>query len=123
MKTKKDIRYSDISKLDELDIYYADNEKGTIIYFHGGGFTCGSKYDPHLVAIAESFANHGYTFISVNYSLYPDTKFPSYLVEAAKAVGYVCNILKIIPCGFHFSTITLEIPWFLILSTVYTWAR
>ncbi|MBO4666705.1 MAG: alpha/beta hydrolase [Bacilli bacterium] len=95
MRTKKDIRYSNISKLDELDIYYAENEKGTIIYFHGGGFTEGSKYDPHMVQVAESFANQGYTFISVNYSLYPDTKFPSYLIEAAKAVGYVCNILNI----------------------------
>lgn len=95
MKTKKDIRYSNISPLDELDIYYAENEKGVIIYFHGGGFTCGSKYDPHMVSVAESFANKGYTFINVNYSLYPDTKFPSFLVEAAKAVGYVCNNLKI----------------------------
>ena len=95
MKTKKDIRYSDISPLDELDIYYANEEKDVIIYFHGGGFTCGSKYDPHMVAVAESFANQGYTFVSVNYSLYPNTKFPSYLVEAAKAVGYVCNVLNI----------------------------
>ena len=95
MKTKKDIRYSNISLLDELDIYLADEEKDVVIYFHGGGFTCGNKYDPHLVQIAESFAKQGYTFVSVNYSLYPDTKFPSYLIEAAKAVKYICDYLKI----------------------------
>ena len=95
VKTKKDLRYSDISLLDELDIYFADEEKDVIIYFHGGGFTSGSKYDPHMVEIAESFAKKGYTFVSVNYSLYPDTKFPSYLIEAAKAVRFACDYLKI----------------------------
>ena len=95
MKTEKDLRYSSISPLDVLDIYYADNPKGVIIYFHGGGFTCGDKYDPHLVEISESFANKGFTFVNVNYSLYPNTKFPSYLVEAAKAVKFVCDHLHI----------------------------
>ena len=95
MKTKKDIRYSNISPLDVLDIYFADDEKDVVFYFHGGGFTCGSKYDPHLVKIAESFARQGYTFVSVDYSLYPNTKFPSYLIEAAKAVKYVCDFLNI----------------------------
>ena len=88
MKTEKDIRYSDISPLDKLDIYFANEEKGVIIYFHGGGFEAGDKYDPHVVEIAESFANFGYTFVNVDYSLYPNTKFPSFLLEAALAVKY-----------------------------------
>ena len=88
MKTKKDIVYSNISQLDKLDIYYAEKEKAVIIYFHGGGFECGDKYDPHLVEISESFASKEYTFVNVNYSLYPNTKFPTYLLEAAKAVRY-----------------------------------
>ena len=95
MRTEKDLKYSNISPLDELDIYFADEEKDVIIYFHGGGFTSGSKYDPHIVAIAESYARQGYTFVSVNYSLYPNTRFPSYFIEAAKAVKFVCDHLKI----------------------------
>ena len=94
MKTEKDIVYSDISPLDKLDIYFASEEKGVFIYFHGGGFTSGDKYDPHLVELAMSFANKGYTFVNVDYSLYPNTKFPSYLIEGAKAVKYVFDRFK-----------------------------
>lgn len=94
MKTKKDIVYSNISPLDKLDIYYAEKEKAVIVYFHGGGFECGDKYDPHLVEISESFASKEYTFVNVNYSLYPNTKFPSYLIEGAKAIKYVLNEFK-----------------------------
>ena len=95
MRTEKDLQYSDISPLDKLDIYYAENEKDVIIYFHGGGLVEGDKYDSHLVAISESFANKGYTLVNVDYSLYPNTKFPSYLIEAAKAVKFVCDRLNI----------------------------
>ena len=86
MKTEKDLRYSALSPLDKLDIYYGKEDGEVIIYFHGGGFTEGDKYDSHVVNIAESFANKGYTFVNVDYSLYPNTKFPSYLIEGAKAV-------------------------------------
>ena len=89
MKTEKDIVYSNISPLDKLDIYFAEEEKGVMVYFHGGGFTAGDKYDPHVVEIAMSFAKKGYTFVNVDYSLYPNTKFPSYLKEGAQALKYV----------------------------------
>ena len=95
MRTEKDLVYSGLSSLDKLDIYYGKDDREVIIYFHGGGFTEGDKYDPHLVSIAESFANKGFTFVNVNYSLYPNTKFPNYLIEAAKAVKFVCKHLNI----------------------------
>ena len=95
MRADKNLKYASISPLDVLDIYYADNPLGVIIYFHGGGFEAGDKCDEHLVAISESFANKGYTFVNVNYSLYPNTKFPSFLVEAAKAVKFVCDYLHV----------------------------
>lgn len=89
MKAEKDICYSDISPLDKLDIYFANQEKGILIYFHGGGLEEGDKCDPHIVEIAESFSHFGYTFVSVDYSLYPNTKFPSFLLESALAVKYI----------------------------------
>ena len=95
MKTEKDLIYSDLSPLDKLDIYYAQNSDKVIIYFHGGGFVEGDKYDTHVVQIAESFANKGYTFVNVDYSLYPNTKFPQYLIEAAKAVKFACDHLNV----------------------------
>ena len=94
MKTEKDIVYSLVSPLDKLDIYFAEEEKGIMVYFHGGGFTAGDKYDPHVVEIAMSFAHKGYTFVNVDYSLYPNTKFPSYLIEGAQALKYVFNRFK-----------------------------
>lgn len=95
MKTEKDLIYAKESPLDRIDIYYGKKDGEVIIYFHGGGLIEGDKCDPHLVSIAESFANKGYTFVSVDYSLYPNTKFPKYLIEGAKAVKYVCENLNI----------------------------
>ena len=95
MRNEKDLVYSNLSPLDRLDIYYAKEDGDVIIYFHGGGLHEGDKYDSHIVSFAESFANKGYTFVNVDYSLYPNTKFPNYLIEAAKAVKFACDHLKI----------------------------
>ena len=93
---KIELRYSDLSTLDLLDIYYPDNPNGeVIINFHGGGFTCGSKNDDSQCELGREFAELGYTFVSVDYSLYPNTKFPNYLVEASQAVKFVCDYFKV----------------------------
>lgn len=93
---KIELRYSDLSPLDLLDIYYPDEPNGeVIISFHGGGFTCGSKNDDSQCGLGKGFSDLGYTFVSVDYSLYPNSKFPNYLVEACKAVKFVCDYLKI----------------------------
>jgi len=87
MKTILDIEYAPNVK---LDVYLPESKNfKTIVYFHGGGITSGNKSDRQFVDFANEFVKNGYAFISCNYSLYPNTKFPNYLVEAAKAVSYV----------------------------------
>ena len=88
------IQYDKKPIINELDLYLTDNPKATVIHFHGGGFVEGDKCDPQIIEIAEEFINRGYNFAAVNYSLYPDAKFPLYLFEAAKAIKEVTNHLK-----------------------------
>jgi len=89
MKLIKDVKYfKDLA----LDFYIPNNEEfTTIIYFHGGGLTSCDKADEKYREMGEDFSNNGYAFVSVNYSLYPHTKFPQYLIECAKAVKYVID--------------------------------
>lgn len=89
------IQYGSKLIKNELDLYLADNPKDTIIHFHGGGFVSGDKSDPQIIEIAEDFVNHGCNFAAVNYSLYPDAKFPLYLFESAQAVKAICEYLNI----------------------------
>ncbi len=68
-----------------LDIYYPKNVKGyaTIVWFHGGGLTGGSKEIP------EALKEEGVCVVGVNYRLNPKVKAPKYIEDAAAAVSWV----------------------------------
>ena len=70
-----------------LDIYYPDNVKGfsTIIWFHGGGLTGGSKEFP------ASLKDKNVCIIAVNYRLNPKVNAPKYIEDAAAATAWVFN--------------------------------
>lgn len=73
-----------------FDFYGPTKEAGTfpcIIYFHGGGLREGKKGD--ISDFCHDFIKNGYGFFSVDYPLYPNTRFPLYLQEAAKAVSFI----------------------------------
>lgn len=93
----KDIPYTDENEPDtyrkercKLDIYFPEdiNEFKTLIWFHGGGLESGSK------EILEEFRNRQFAVIDVNYRLYPKTKCPGYLEDAALAVSWVFNNIE-----------------------------
>ena len=87
MKILKDINYYSNQK---LDIYYPEQKAfKTIIYFHGGGIVSGSKDDDLCVDLMKHLVNKGFMMVNVNYSLYPNTKFPQFLKECAQSVKYV----------------------------------
>ena len=67
-----------------LDIYYPKNVKNfaTIVWFHGGGITGGSKEIP------EALMNKGVAVIGVGYRLSPKAKAPAYIEDAAAAVAW-----------------------------------
>ncbi|WP_417351502.1 alpha/beta hydrolase [Flavobacterium alkalisoli] len=70
-----------------LDIYYPKNTKNfaTIVWFHGGGITQGSKEIP------EYLKNKGFCIVGVNYRLSPNVKAPAYIEDSAAAVAWVFN--------------------------------
>lgn len=80
------IRQSDkyIAERCVLDIYYPKNQKGfgTVVWFHGGGLTGGSKEIP------EQLKEKGLCIIGVNYRLSPKVKSPEFIKDAAAAVAW-----------------------------------
>jgi acetyl esterase/lipase len=95
-ETKSNIQYYNtaINKSDSyinercvLDIYYPKNTKGfaTIVWFHGGGLTAGSKEIP------EALKNKGFAIIGVNYRLSPKVKAAKAIEDAAAAVSWAFN--------------------------------
>jgi len=66
----KNIKYSDKSKLNKLDIYgdlSSKIKKPLIVMVHGGGFVAGDKKD--IASNAELLASYGYIVAVVNYRL------------------------------------------------------
>ena len=89
-----DIEYGKDLK-NKLDIYVPDNKpKGTIICFHGGGIVSGDKYDDSYLEMAKSFVEANYCYVSVNYRLYPDTKFPDFIDDCANSIKYIKDNLE-----------------------------
>ena len=92
-ETKSNIQYynTTINKSDAyinercvLDIYYPKNTKdfATIVWFHGGGLTGGSKEIP------EALKNKGFAIIGVNYRLSPKVKAVKCIEDAAAAIAW-----------------------------------
>ena len=73
-----------ISERCVLDIYYPTNKKdfATIVWFHGGGLTGGSKELP------DGLKNQNLCIIGVNYRLSPKVKAPAYIEDAAAAIAW-----------------------------------
>lgn len=67
-----------------LDIYYPDTDEGfaTLVWFHGGGLTGGSK------ELLDGFRRQGFAVVAVNYRLFPKCKCPDYIDDAAQAVAW-----------------------------------
>ncbi|RZJ52847.1 MAG: alpha/beta hydrolase [Flavobacterium sp.] len=95
-ETKSNIQYYDnatnkndsyINERCVLDIYYPKNNKNfaTIVWFHGGGLTGGSKEIP------EALKNKGFAIIGVNYRLSPKVKAAKCIEDAAAAVAWAFN--------------------------------
>ncbi|HJY12974.1 MAG TPA: alpha/beta hydrolase [Flavobacterium sp.] len=95
-ETKSNIQYynTTINKSDAyinercvLDIYYPKNTKdfATIVWFHGGGLTGGSKEIP------EALKNKGFAIIGVNYRLSPKVKAVKCIEDAAAAIAWAFN--------------------------------
>lgn len=92
--TEKDIPYyaDSIMRRDayiasqcKLDFYYPKGATNfaTIVWFHGGGLTGGSK------SIPKALMEKGYAIVSVEYRFSPKVKAPAYIEDAAAATAWV----------------------------------
>lgn len=98
MKILKDIYYSEEKDgARSLDVYLPDGEcKAVFLYIHGGGIERGDKGDQHREG--EYLSARGYAFISINYRMYPDAKFPEFIEDSASAVAWAKKNMPLL-CG------------------------
>lgn len=89
--------YSDTATLSEyqtnrckLDIYYPTDQQdfSTVVWFHGGGLTGGSKELP------EALKQQGIAVIGVNYRLSPNVKVKDCIADAAAAVAWAFRTIE-----------------------------
>ena len=83
-----DIKYADNEKC-ILDFYYPENadKYPVYVYVHGGGIVGGDKKE--VAGLAEYLLKKGIATVSVNYRMYPDAKFPDYLLDCVQAVKWL----------------------------------
>ena len=76
----------------KLDLYLPEGAKGfaTLVWFHGGGLTGGSKDEATTRKIARTLAAAGLGVAVPNYRLSPKAKYPAYIEDAAAAVAWTC---------------------------------
>ena len=91
MRTVLDERYA--SKPCQLLDWYLPDGDGfdTIIWFHGGGMEAGDRKGG--ATLAGQAVKAGYAFVSVEYSMYPEARYPAFINDAAQSVRHVQNRL------------------------------
>lgn len=95
MKAVHDIVYS-VKDGEELMLDLLLPDEGAFdvfVFFHGGGLEKGSRKgaEKHF---GKWLAEHGVAVASVEYRMYPDHKYPDFLVDAANSVKFVQEHIK-----------------------------
>lgn len=86
MKTITDVCYCPQHE-QYLDLYLPEAERfPVLVYFHGGGLERGDK--ARQPALYQYLADHGVAVVAANYRMYPDAKYPDFLIDSAKAVAW-----------------------------------
>lgn len=73
-----------------FDVFYPSqttNPLPTVVWVHGGAWVAGTEADvDNYVSI---LASHGYTTVSVNYTLAPEKQYPTPILQLNDALGYI----------------------------------
>lgn len=91
MKILNDISYKNIDEC-KLDLYLPENcSDKTPIYVtaHGGGLVSGDKRKDYHVKLAKSLTERGIALASINYRMYPNARYPEFLIDSADAVAFL----------------------------------
>lgn len=87
MRIRNDLSYGS-KACQKLDWYQPEEGNGMIIvWFHGGGMEAGSRKNGE--GLAKQAVERGYGFVSVEYSMYPEARFPEFVLDAAQSVAWV----------------------------------
>lgn len=94
-----DIEYDTTYPNSFLDIYISNNDKQirkpTVIMVHGGGYVSGDKIGEFgyssegTTAYINSFLDNGLNYVSINYALAPEYKYPTPLLQISKAIEFL----------------------------------
>ena len=57
-----------------------------VVFFYGGSWNSGSRSD--YLVVGEALASRGITTVIADYRLYPQVRYPEFLVDGAQAVGW-----------------------------------
>ena len=70
-----------------------DSEEFSVfLYFHGGGIESGDKSGEKV--LFNYLVSQGIAVVSANYRMYPDAKYPDFLVDAADATAWVVKNIE-----------------------------
>lgn len=79
--------------LQKLDVYIPANtmekQLDVLVFFYGGRWTYGAKEDYRFVAA--TFVKEGFIVVIPDYRKYPQVRFPAFVEDGAKAVGWVID--------------------------------
>ncbi len=73
-----------------MDVFYPSGVTeplATIVWVHGGGWVAGSNDD--IDNYMKILAGHGFTTISINYSIAPEKQYPVPIQQLNDALGYI----------------------------------
>lgn len=87
------ISYGNASKTQSLDIYLPEKKNGpypVVIYAHPGGFKFGDKKMASY-NIVSAMLKEGYAFVSVNYRLSGESRFPAAVQDFFKASEFIVS--------------------------------
>ncbi len=74
----------------KIDVFYGEHvstQQPTIVWVHGGGWVSGNKNDIDNYMMI--MASHGFTTISVNYTIAPEKQYPTPIIQLNDALGYI----------------------------------
>ena len=92
MKIINDVAYGNLDA-QKLDVYLPDAEAESVfLYFHGGGLERGDK--DTVKRFSHYLAERNIAFVSVNYRMYPDYKYPDYIYDAAMSAKWTYDYMK-----------------------------
>lgn len=93
MKKLENIVYGSFPESTVMDIYLPEGEvKSTFLYFHGGGLTGGDKASSKV--FAEYLTARGIALATANYRMYPEAKYPDFVIDAANAASFIRGFMK-----------------------------